>query len=262
MILPSAVGSLSYLALAALCASSGIAGFVDAIAGGGGLITVPALMGFIPSPHLALGTNKGQAVFGAISSAVSFWRRGGVDKHRAPMAFVCAGLGAIAGAILQLRVSPGPLKPIALGLLVLAAALVAARPLLLRGRHPHATSAPRARLALIAFCIGVYDGFFGPGTGSLLIVAFVTLAGDSMTRASGNAKIANLASNLTSFGIFAAKGTILWPIALPMAACNALGAWVGAPTAMKRGDSFVRVVVLCVVLALAAKLSWDLIRAR
>ena len=252
--------AISSYALAALCAVSAAAGFVDAIAGGGGLLTVPALMGFVPSPHLALGTNKGQAVFGAISSAASFWRGGGLDKHRAPLAFVCAGLGAIAGALLQLAVSPGPLKPIALGMLVVAAVLVAARPLLLRGQKPHATKAPRARLAAIALTIGVYDGFFGPGTGSLLIVAFVALAGDSMTRASGNAKIANLASNITSFGIFAAKGTILWPIALPMAACNAVGAWAGAHTAMKRGDSFVRFVVLAVVLALAGKLSWDLLR--
>lgn len=249
-----------HYALAILCAVSTAAGFIDAIAGGGGLLTVPALMSFIPATHLALGTNKGQSVFGAISSAVSYWRGGGLDRHRVPLAFACGAAGAVLGALLQLRVRSGPLKPIVLGLLLVAAALVALRPLLLRGRKPHQTTAPRTRLAAIALAMGAYDGFFGPGTGSLLIVAFVALAGDSMTRASGNAKVVNLASNLTSFCIFAVKGTILWSVALPMAGCNALGAWVGAHTAMKRGDAFVRVVVLTVVLALAVKLGWDLFR--
>ena len=251
---------MTHVAVAVLCAAALGAGFVDAIAGGGGLVTVPALLAVIPSPHLALGTNKGQAVFGATSSAASFWRGKGVDRDRAPIAFVCGSAGAVVGALLQLRVRPEPLKPIALGLLVLAAAIVALRPLLLRGSHVHAVSAPRARLAAIAATIGCYDGFFGPGTGSLLIVAFVTFHGDSMTRASGNAKIVNLASNLTSFTIFAIKGTILWSVSLPMALCNAIGAALGARVAMKRGDSFVRVVVLVVVLAIAVKLGWDLFR--
>ncbi len=242
-----------------LCGAAGFAGFVDAIAGGGGLVTVPALMSVIPSPHLALGTNKGQAVFGAVSSAVAFWRGKGVDRERAPVAFVCGAAGAILGALLQLRVKPEPLKPIALVLLIIAAAIVALRPLLVRGAIEHTTSAPRARLAAIALTIGCYDGFFGPGTGSLLIVAFVAFHGDTMTRASGNAKIVNLASNLASFCIFAIKGTILWSVALPMAACNALGSAVGARVAMKRGDAFVRVVVLVVVAALVVKLGLDLI---
>jgi uncharacterized membrane protein YfcA len=249
--------TVSPAALVALCGAATVAGFVDAIAGGGGLVTVPVLLGVIPSPHVALGTNKGQAVFGALSSAVSFWRGKGVDRDRAPLAFVCGGAGAALGALLQLRVRPEPLKPIALVLLVLAAAVVALRPLLLRGGTVHTTS--RVRLAAIAIALGCYDGFFGPGTGSLLIIAFVMFCGDAMTRAYGNAKIVNLASNLTSLAIFAFKGTILWGVALPMAACNAVGATLGARVAMKRGDGFVRVVVLVVVLALVAKLGFDLV---
>lgn len=252
-------------ALVALCATAGAAGFVDAIAGGGGLITVPALMTCIPSPHLALGTNKGQALFGAVSSAISFWRGKGVDRDRVFLAFACGGIGAVLGALAQLHVRPEPLKPVALALLVAAAALVALRPFIVRAAAPnnvtgHTTRAPQFRLAAIALVIGCYDGFFGPGTGSLLIVAFVTIHGDSMVRASGNAKIVNLASNIASFVIFAIKGTILWSIAAPMAVCNAAGAAVGARVAMKRGDSFVRVIVLLVVLALVVKLSVDLVR--
>jgi uncharacterized membrane protein YfcA len=243
-----------------LCGAAGCAGFVDAVAGGGGLITVPALLSFVPSPHLALGTNKGQAVFGAISSAASFWRGKGVDEGRAPLAFACGGAGAVAGALLQLRVRPEPLKPVALVLLVVAAAVVMLRPLIVRGAVQHTMSFPRARLAAIASLIGCYDGFFGPGTGTLLIVAFVVFHGDAMTRASGNAKVVNLASNLASFAIFAAKGTIVWEVALPMAVCNAIGSAAGARTAMKHGDAFVRVVVLVVVVALVAKLAFDLLR--
>jgi uncharacterized membrane protein YfcA len=247
-------------AMAALCAAAGCAGFVDAIAGGGGLVTVPALLSVIPSPHVALGTNKGQAVFGAVTSAASFWRGDGVDRARAPLGFACGAMGAVLGAWLQLRVRPEPLKPIALALLVAAAAIVALRPIILRRAAAHTTTFPRARLAGIALVIGAYDGFFGPGTGSLLIVAFVVFHGDTMTRASGNAKIVNLASNVTSFVIFAVKGTILWSVALPMALCNAAGAFVGAHTAMRRGDAFVRTVVLVVVAALVAKLGLDLVR--
>ena len=251
-------------ALVALCGAAGIAGFVDAIAGGGGLITLPVLLAFVPAPHLALGTNKGQAVFGAVSSAVSFWRGKAVDQERVALAFSCGGAGAALGAALQLKVPPEPLKPIALTLLVAAAAVVALRPLIVSaapGAPEHEVSWPRLRLAPIAVAIGAYDGFFGPGTGTLLIIAFVVFHGDAMTRASGNAKIVNLASNLASFAIFTVKGTILWRLALPMAVCNALGASVGAHTAMKRGDAFVRTVVLVVVVALVAKLGFDLARS-
>ena len=252
--------TLPPLAIAILCAAAAFAGFVDAIAGGGGLVTVPALMTFVPSPHLALGTNKGQALFGAISSAASFWRGKGVDRERIPLAFACGGAGAVLGALIQLKIRPEPLKPIALVMLVAAAALVLVRPLVLKKAHAHDVKAPNAKLAAIALAIGCYDGFFGPGTGSLLIVAFVTIHGDGMTRASGNAKVVNLASNIASFVIFAIKGTILWSIAIPMAVANAAGAAMGARVAMKRGDTFVRTVVLAVVVALVVKLGVDIVR--
>jgi len=108
--------------------------------------------------------------------------------------------------------------------------------------------------------LGAYDGFFGPGTGSMLIIAFALVLGDSLTRASGNAKVVNLASNLAAFILFARRGTIVWPIALPMAGANALGAIVGARLALRRGDRLVRWVVLVVVVAVVVKLSLDLAR--
>jgi len=115
-------------------------------------------------------------------------------------------------------------------------------------------------LAAIALGLGAYDGFFGPGTGSMLIIAFALCFGDSLTRASGNAKVVNLASNLAAFALFAARGTILWRIALPMAAANVVGAALGARVALARGDRLVRVVVLVMVMAVAIKLSLDIAR--
>jgi hypothetical protein len=243
-------GATALLALAAFGA-----GFVDAIAGGGGLITVPALLAAGLDPHLALGTNKGQSSFGATASAIGFWRRDGLDRHRALPAFVLGAAGAVIGALAQLAIDPKPLKPIVLGLLIGAAVLIAISP---KPKKHGAASA--GVLGVIALVMGAYDGFFGPGTGSLLILAFVTFAGDSMTRASGNAKIVNLASNLASLVTFAIRGTIVWSVALPMAAANALGAWVGAHVAVSRGDKLVRAILIAVVVALIAKVSWDLIR--
>jgi uncharacterized membrane protein YfcA len=114
-------------------------------------------------------------------------------------------------------------------------------------------------LALIALVIGAYDGFFGPGTGTFLIVAFVLVLGDGLTRASGEAKVVNFASNLAALAIFASRGVILWQVSLPMAAAQFAGSSLGAHLAVRRGDIFVRRVVLLVVLALVVKVGRDLV---
>ena len=248
---------LHVLALLALAAFG--AGLVDAIAGGGGLVTMPALLAAGLPVHIALATNKGQASFGAVSSFVSFWRRDGIDRTRAPLGFICGFFGSLAGAQLVLLVRPEPLKPLVLAMLILAAGFVA-WPRKPREGKPHSWA--MIALAPVALLLGFYDGFFGPGVGSMLIVAFVLLFGDTLTRASGNAKVVNLASNLAAIVLFAARGTVLWKIALPMAAANAAGAFVGARLAVKRGDKFVRVVVLSVVSALVVKIVLDLLRNR
>jgi uncharacterized membrane protein YfcA len=261
------------VALLALAAFS--AGLVDAIAGGGGLITVPTLLATgLPVP-LALATNKGQASFGAVASFVSFWMRKGIDRPRAPFAFACGFFGSLAGARVLLLVKPEPLKPVVLVLLLVAAGIVAyprkptsrvppsADPRL----SPTGVTSGEARswsmfaLGPTALALGFYDGFFGPGVGSMLIVAFVLLFGDTLTRASGNAKVVNLASNLAALLLFSIKGAVLWRLAAPMAAANAMGAFIGARLAVKRGDGFVRVIVLCVVTVLVLKMAYDLVRS-
>jgi uncharacterized membrane protein YfcA len=231
------------------------AGFVDSIAGGGGLLTLPALLAAGLTPHLALGTNKGQAIFGATASAVGYARRGVVDRKRAPAAFALGFAGSVLGALAQLAMRPAALRPVVIGLLVLSAVVVS-WPRRAADRKPLARAAVWGAIA--AAVLGAYDGFFGPGVGTMLIVAFVLIYGDSLTAASGNAKVVNLASNVAAFGLFAARGNIVWGIALPMAAANAAGAWVGARVAIRRGDRFIRVVVLAVVAALVVKLVSDL----
>jgi uncharacterized membrane protein YfcA len=242
--------TLALLALAGFCA-----GFVDSIGGGGGLVTVPVLLATGMPPAIALATNKGQACFGAVASFGSFWMRDGIDRKRAPLGFVCGFLGSLAGARVLLMIRPDPLRPVVMVLLMIAAAFLA-WPRKPREGQPHAW----AMFALVPFALtlGFYDGFFGPGTGSMLIVGFVLLFGDTLTRASGNAKVVNLASNMAALGIFIWRGTILWEIAIPMAVANATGAFVGARLALKGGDKLVRVVVLCVVGVVLVKMRYDL----
>jgi len=248
------------LTIALLCAAAFGAGLVDAIAGGGGLVTLPALLAAgLPVP-LALGTNKGQAVFGAVTSAASFWGRRALDRERALLGFAAGFAGSWLGARAMLAVPARPLRVVVIVLLLVAVAVVVLRRNVQPRPHSFGPGQARAALIAIALVLGAYDGFFGPGTGSMLVIAFATVFGDSLTRASGNAKIVNLASNLAAFTLFASRGTILWRVALPMAVANAAGAATGAHLAVRNGDRLVRGVVVVVVLAVAIKLAVDLLR--
>jgi hypothetical protein len=157
-----------------------------------------------------------------------------------------------------LAVPPAALRPIVVGLLALAAAFVGIR----RGAPsgPGPSLPPRAaavRASALALAVGAYDGFFGPGTGTFLIVGFVALLGDGPARASAEAKVVNFASNLAAVTLFAARGVVLWQVALPMAAGQLAGGWLGAHLAIRRGDDLVRRTVVLVALAAAAKLAWE-----
>ena len=238
------------------------AGLVDAIAGGGGLLTLPVLLGVGLPPHTALGTNKGQSVFGSFAALATFLRARALDGRRARITFPLGLVGSLGGAALVLLVAPTVLRPLVLALLVGVAVFLAfRRP---RASAPEVATAPiaprRAALlsAAIAFVIGAYDGFFGPGTGTFLIVAFNLLLHLPFTRATADAKVVNFASNLAAMGIFASRGIILWEVALPMAAAQLCGGALGARLAMRGGDGVVRKVVLVVVIGLVARLAYDL----
>jgi uncharacterized membrane protein YfcA len=256
------------LGTALLVVAALVAGVIDAIAGGGGLITLPALLaGTSGLPTVvALGTNKGQSVFGSGSALVAFWRAGSLDRGRARVTFPLGLVGSVAGAALVMVLPPAVLRPVVLALLVAAAAFLALRrPKAGAGAaEKRAIPAARARAiaAAIALVMGAYDGFFGPGVGTFLIVAFVGLLGEPLHRASGDAKVVNFASNLAAVAAFASRGAIIWRIALPMAAAQLVGGTIGAQIAVRGGERVVRRVVLVVVAGLVAKLAWDMVGAR
>ncbi len=238
---------IGLLAFAAL-----FAGTVDAIAGGGGLVTVPALLASGLDTRLVYGTNKGQSVWGSGAALFAFWRAGKVDKRQALFAFPLGLGGAALGALLVLQVDKAALRPIAIVLLIAASVVfVIKKPT--RDETDPALYRPWIA-ALLAFGIGAYDGFFGPGTGTFLIVGFVALCGKSLTHATADAKVVNFASNLASLVTFAASGTVVWRIALPMAAGQLLGGVIGARLAIKGGTKLIRTVVLVVTGALVVRL--------
>ncbi len=244
--------TIALLALAAL-----FAGTVDAIAGGGGLITVPALQLAGLPPHLALGTNKGQSVWGALAATIAFWRADRVDRRQALFAFPLALVGSFAGAQLQLWVSNKVLEPIVIAMLIGAAVLLVVRKPSRDADAPEPHWGIAAGLALV---IGAYDGFFGPGTGTFLIVGFVALCGRSLVHASADAKVVNLASNLAAVLAFAHAGTVLWEVALPMAVGQLVGGIIGTHLALRGGARVVRIMVLLVSGALIVKLAVGLVR--
>ncbi|HMI89674.1 MAG TPA: TSUP family transporter [Polyangiaceae bacterium] len=245
--------NLSIGTIALLAAVAFVAGVVDGIAGGGGLISLPALLAAGLPPHIALGTNKGQSTFGTFSALIQYARAGLVDPRRARWMFPLGFAGSLAGAALVLLVRPDQLRPLVLVLLIGVAAFLAFRPPVAHpAGHP---PPPHAALwaALIALVGGLYDGFFGPGAGTFLIVALVGLVGLTLTRATAEAKVVNWAANFGALIVFASRGVTVWRIALPMAAGSLAGGYVGAHVAMKGGDRLVRYVVLAVVTALVAK---------
>jgi uncharacterized membrane protein YfcA len=246
--------SLGLIAL--LCCVAFVAGVIDAVAGGGGLLTVPALLAAGLPPHMALGTNKGQSVWGTAAALVAFRRRGALDGKLARYTFPVGFLGALAGTRLVLFIAPEVLKPLVVVLLPLAALSLFVRRASGDGEPPRAATAIACALALV---IGAYDGFFGPGTGTFLVVSFALLLHAPLLRATADAKVVNFASNLAALSLFASQGMVMWQLALPMAAAQLLGGYTGAHLALRGGDRLVRAMVALVVLAVVTKLALDLV---
>ena len=249
--------------IALLAAVALVAGLVDAIAGGGGLLTVPVLLAVGLPTDVALGTNKAQAVFGAGSAVAGYAHAGQLSSARAWLTFPAAFLGSLAGVALVLLVDPKALRPLVIVLLVVAAAIVALRrPGAPKTNKPPIEGRAATLLALgIALAIGAYDGFFGPGTGTFAMLAFVMLCREPVTRATGDAKVLNFGSNLAAVISFALHGRVVVAIALPMAVAQLVGGFVGARIAVRGGERLIRATVLLVVLGLVAKVAWDLWRA-
>ena len=248
---------MPHLTLALLTLAALFAGTVDAIAGGGGLVTVPALLAAGLPPHVVLGTNKAQSVWGSGASLVAFWRAGRVDRKQARFAFPLGFMGSLAGASVVIAIDKEALKPIVIAMLIGAAGLLVIRK---PNRDEDTATHSWPIAAGLALVIGAYDGFFGPGTGTFLIVGFVALCGRSLVNASADAKVVNFASNLAAVIVFTRDGVVAWEVALPMAFGQLSGGIIGARLAMKGGTRVVRIAVLVVSGLLVAKLAYDVLR--
>lgn len=243
-----------------LAAAALLAGLVDAVVGGGGLIQVPVLFSAFPSaaPASLFGTNKLASVWGTAMAARTYARRFPMAWHVAVPASLAALVFAFAGAWAVTVFPPVWIRKALPFLLLLVAAYVWARKDLGRVHRPIAKGRRTTLLAIATGAVvGLYDGFFGPGTGSFLIFFFVRLFGFDFLRASAVAKVVNVACNLAALALFAGFGHIFWLLGLLMAVCNIAGALIGTRLAMKGGSGFVRKVFLLVVAALILKTGAD-----
>lgn len=242
-----------------LVAGGLLAGFVDAVVGGGGLVQLPVVL-MVPglSPVQALATNKMGSVFGTATSAVTYYRRTTARLRPAlPMAGV-AFLGAFGGASVASLLPTAVFKPIILVALVGVMAFTLLRPSAGELDRPELPPVRQAVYSvLVGAVIGFYDGVLGPGTGSFLIIAMITLLGYSFLRASAQAKVVNLATNLGALVLFALHGSIVPLFGLVLGAANMLGGWLGARSAVSGGNRFIRTVFVVVVSALICKVGWD-----
>ena len=232
------------------------AGFIDAIAGGGGLISVPALLWAGLPPQMALGTNKMQAVWGTLMAVRKYAKVGFVSWSQVKLTVLITFVAASLGTWTVTQVSNEVLRKIVPWMLLSIAVYVLLSPGL-------GKTEAKARLRLGAFAclagsvLGFYDGFFGPGTGTFWTLACISLLGLELTRATAFTKVANLTSNMASLLVFVAYGRVNYEIAAAMICGQLIGGRLGAGMAIRHGAPFIRIIFISVVLAMVAKLLWD-----
>ncbi|WP_297009311.1 TSUP family transporter [uncultured Corynebacterium sp.] len=250
-----------------------LAGGVDAVIGGGGLVLIPLILALAPGlpAQVALGTNKFSAVFGTASAGLRMARTVQVDWQVVRLCAPLAGLCSAGGALLAASVSSEILRPVVVVLMLTVGVFVAARPQFGRGGGgpakdtwtagaPHRPSPARLVTGLLLIAaIGFYDGFFGPGTGMFLVVVFTALMSRSLIRSLAMTKLVNTATNLGGLVVFAAGGHILWLLGAALAVSNVLGAQIGAKLVLDRGTGFVRGALLVLVAVMSVKLIADML---
>jgi uncharacterized membrane protein YfcA len=241
-----------------------VAGWVDAVVGGGGLIQLPALLIGLPDstvPAAILGTNKVSSVWGTATSSITYAVKIRPDWRTVLPLVAGSALGSGLGAQLARFIPKAYFTPIVLVALVAVGLYTWRRPRLgLTSERRHAGSTHYFATAAIGLGVGAYDGFLGPGTGSFFVILLVGVLGYGFLEASAKAKIANLTTNLAAIAVFAAHGSVLWGLGLSMGAANLCGGFLGARTAIARGNGFVRRVFLLVLAALVLKLAYDTVR--
>jgi uncharacterized membrane protein YfcA len=239
-----------------LLAASFFAGFIDSIAGGGGLIQLPALLIGLPKSETAevLGTNKLSAVFGTTTAAALYRKQIKPDPKILIAMGLPAFLGSAGGAVLASKIPTSSMRPMVLVLLIIVAVYTWFKPDL--GKFENLRHLPKRRVQIAAIAgvvIGFYDGIFGPGTGSFLMLILVASLGYAFITASAIAKVVNVATNVGAIMVFGINGAVLWQIGIILGIANITGAVIGARLAIKGGSTLVRKVFLLVTVALIVK---------
>jgi uncharacterized protein len=232
------------------------AGFIDSIAGGGGLVTLPVLLIAGLPPLQALATNKLQGLFGSGSAAYTYASKGHVDLKKQIVPAIISGLAACIGAILITQLPSENIRLILPALLIAIALFFWFKPGLDDVDRAQRLT-PFVFMATLVPLIGFYDGFFGPGTGSFFMLAFVTLSGFGILKATAHTKLLNFASNIGGLVVLAIAGAVVWKLGILMGIAQFAGAQVGARLAMKQGSRIIKPLLTLTCIALAAKLLFD-----
>ena len=248
--------TLTFELVALLMAVSLVAGFVDAIAGGGGLLTVPALLASGLPPAQALATNKLQGSFGSLSAALHFVRAGMVSLREMRLAIVCTFVGAAAGA-LAVQVLPREALARVVPLLLVFAVVYFVFSPRVSDLHGERRVGDATFALLVGTLVGFYDGFFGPGTGSFFVIAFIALLGMSVRAATARTKVLNFTSNFAALLLFVAGGKAVWSVGLPMALGQFVGGRLGAGVVIGHGARVVKPVLVVVSLLMTVKVLAD-----
>lgn len=247
---------LAIEAVALLVLVAFAAGFVDAIAGGGGLITVPALLLAGIPPVQAIATNKLQGTFGVFSSTLTFLRAGAIEKRLVVPLGLAALAGGIAGAGLA-TILPVALLRLAIPFVLIAIALYMWLTPKFGDGDAHARMTPTLFAGSVGLAIGAYDGLFGPGAGTFYLIGLILLCGFPLLRATAHTKLMNAASNLGALGFFLAAGHVLVLPGLAMGFAAATGAWLGARTSLRHGGRIIRPLVITISILMALRLLFD-----
>ena len=232
------------------------AGFVDSIAGGGGLVALPALLAAGLPPQVALGTNKLQSSFGSFTASIQYIRKGQVKVRNVLPGIVYTAIGAATGSAVVQQLEPGFIRhliPILL-LLVLIYTIVVRD---FGGGERTARMPAHLFYLVFGFSLGFYDGFFGPGAGSFWTAAFVIVMGQQMTRAAGHTRVVNFTSNVVALGGFILGGNVYFSVGICMAAGQIIGARLGSGMAIQRGAGFIRPVFMAVVFLTILRLMYS-----
>jgi uncharacterized membrane protein YfcA len=242
-----------------LCLIAFLAGYVDAVVGGGGLIQVPAGLILMPTQAVSsvIGTLKVPSFIGTCFATYQYLQKVKIPIFRVLLFTSIAFTAAFSGSLLLTKMSSQFMKPVIFFVLLAMAIYTFTKKDFGQIAQKEQTKFPLLKGVFICLIIGFYDGFIGPGGGSLFVLAFIAILGYDFLHASAHAKIVNLSTNLGSLILFIGKGVILWPVAIPMSICNATGGILGSRMALKKGNQFIRKIFLFVIIATLLRLGYD-----